>query len=71
MSISSVVTRGFGSWGSVNEVVTRGYSIGAVSVPPPNPFIPLSVHHTQSSKSVRHSQVSRVVRGGDVVKVVK
>ena len=29
MSISSIVTRGFGSWGSINEVVTRGFSIGA------------------------------------------
>lgn len=29
MSIATVVTRGFGSFGSIAEVVTRGYSIGA------------------------------------------
>jgi len=33
MSISSVVTRGYGSWGSVNDVVTRGYSIGEIIAP--------------------------------------
>ena len=32
MSISSIVTRGYGSWGGVNDVVTRGYSIGAAIV---------------------------------------
>ena len=41
MSISSIVTRGFGSWGSVNKVVTRGFSIGeaieVVASPPPSP----------------------------------
>lgn len=30
--MSSVVTRGFGSFGSTALVVTRGYAIGAVSV---------------------------------------
>ena len=33
MSIAAVVTRGFGSFGSANEVVTRGYSIGEVVIP--------------------------------------
>ncbi len=28
MSISSVVTRGYGSWGSVNKLPTWGFSIG-------------------------------------------
>lgn len=35
MSISSVVTRGYGTWGSVNLVVTRGYSISAAICPTP------------------------------------
>lgn len=26
--ISSIVTRGFGSWGSVNDIPTRGFGIG-------------------------------------------
>lgn len=30
MSIATVVTRGYGSFGTISEVVTRGYSIGAV-----------------------------------------
>ena len=71
MSISSVVTRGYGSWGSANLVVTRGYSIGSAVITPPNNFIPRSVHHTQTSKSVHYSQISKVVKGGDVFKVVK
>lgn len=32
MSISTVVTRGFGSFGSVNKLPTLGYSIGAPPV---------------------------------------
>lgn len=32
MSIATVVTRGYGSFGSVNEVVSRGYTISAVAV---------------------------------------
>lgn len=44
MSISSIITRGFGSWGSVNLVVTRGYSIGeAVIVICPTPLTLASV----------------------------
>ena len=31
MSIRTVVTRGYGSFGSIAEVVTRGYSIGAAA----------------------------------------
>lgn len=31
MAINAVVTRGFGSFGSVNLVVTRGYAAGAYS----------------------------------------
>lgn len=31
MSIATIVTLGYGSFGSVSEVVTLGYSIGAVS----------------------------------------
>jgi hypothetical protein len=30
-SISSIVTRGFGSWGSVNDLSTRGFGIGAAA----------------------------------------
>lgn len=33
MSISTVVTGGFGSFGSVNLVPTLGFSIGAIVVP--------------------------------------
>lgn len=33
MSIASVVTGGFGSFGSVALVVTAGYSIGSILVP--------------------------------------
>jgi hypothetical protein len=29
VSIASVATRGYGTWGSVNLVVTLGYGIGA------------------------------------------
>lgn len=32
MSIATVVTRGYGSFGSIAEVVTRGYTIGEVVV---------------------------------------
>ena len=28
-SPSTVITRGYGTWGTVNEVVTLGYGIGA------------------------------------------
>ena len=31
-SISSIVTRGFGTWGGVNDIPTRGYGIGAAVV---------------------------------------
>jgi hypothetical protein len=31
--ISSIVTRGFGSWGSVVDVPTRGFGIGASVTP--------------------------------------
>ena len=31
MSIATVVTRGYGSFGSVNKLPTRGYSAAAVS----------------------------------------
>lgn len=29
MSISTVVTRGFGTWGNIGFIITRGYSLGA------------------------------------------
>lgn len=32
MSLATIVSRGYGSWGSVNLVVTRGYSVGVASV---------------------------------------
>lgn len=35
MTIATVVTRGYGSGGSIKFVVTRGYSIGAAVIPPP------------------------------------
>lgn len=31
MSIASVVTRGYGPWATIPFVVTRGYTIGAIS----------------------------------------
>lgn len=34
MSIATVVTRGYGSFGSVAEVVTRGYAVGVAPTPP-------------------------------------
>ena len=34
MSIATVVTRGFGTFGTASEVVTRGYAIGAGPTPP-------------------------------------
>lgn len=34
MSIAQVVSRGYGSFGTVNKVTTRGYSIGAAVIPP-------------------------------------
>ena len=34
MSVSSIVVRGYGSWGTVNDVPTLGYGIGTVVVPP-------------------------------------
>ena len=33
MAIGPVVTRGFGSFGTVNLVLTRGYTAAAVTVP--------------------------------------
>ena len=30
--ISDIVSRGFGSWGSVNDLPTRGFGIGAAEV---------------------------------------
>jgi hypothetical protein len=35
MSIASVVTGGFGSFGSIGLVVTFGYGIGTPPIPPP------------------------------------
>ena len=32
MSISSIITRGYGTWGSVNLLPTWGYEIGVVSI---------------------------------------
>ena len=32
MSVSSVVTRGYGTWSTVNKLPTWGYSIGAAVV---------------------------------------
>ena len=32
MSIATVVTRGFGTFGTIPFVVTRGYSIGAAAI---------------------------------------
>ena len=32
MSIAHIVTRGFGSFGSISKVVTRGFSIASESV---------------------------------------
>lgn len=37
MSIGTVITEGFGSFGSVAFVVTQGYSIGGVTPPAPTP----------------------------------
>ncbi len=34
-SPSTVLTRGYGSWGGVNLLPTLGYGIGAAIVPPP------------------------------------
>ena len=36
MSISSVVTRGYGTWSTVNKLPTKGYSIGAAVIVQPN-----------------------------------
>ncbi len=33
MSVAAVVTRGFGSFGSVNKLPTLGYGIGAAATP--------------------------------------
>lgn len=33
MAIRDIVTRGYGSWGSIPEVVTHGYSIAEVTTP--------------------------------------
>ena len=36
MSIATVVTRGYGSFGSVNSLPTLGYAIGESAVPAPS-----------------------------------
>ena len=71
MSISSIVTRGYGSWGSANLVVTRGYSIAAAVITPPNPFIPISVQLSEGSRSVHHQKVVKVIKDTDGTKIVK
>ena len=43
MSIATVVTMGYGSFGDVNLIPTLGYSIGVVVILPPNPYIPARV----------------------------
>ncbi len=70
MSISSVVTRGFGSWGSVNDVVTRGFSIGAVAAVSPDGAAKM-VASFQIPSVVQDLRVGRTVHSTRVPKVVK
>lgn len=32
MSISSIVTRGYGAWGSIYDLAVRGYSTGSIQL---------------------------------------
>jgi hypothetical protein len=48
MAISAIVVRGYGSFGSVNLVVTRGYTSGA---PPAIPLRPRSMRSSLRSGS--------------------
>ncbi len=51
MAIGPVVTRGYGSFGSVNLVVTRGYSASAapvVETPLQEPYRPRAVAQSET-----------------------
>lgn len=47
--ISAIVTRGFGAWGSIALVVTRGYAIGADEGSEWTPQAPVSGSWTAQS----------------------
>jgi hypothetical protein len=45
-SPSTVLSRGYGSWGSVNLVITRGLGVGVTTEAVPDPYRPRSFHRT-------------------------
>ena len=71
MSIATVVTRGYGSFGSVNKLPTLGYSIGipAVVIPPtsvrfqvsaprmlPHAEVPYAVNDASAPANLPHAE---------------
>ena len=71
MSISSIITRGFGSWGSVNDVVTRGFGIGAAVAVSPDGAVKV-VAYAHSPATVAHgSRTIKIMNDPRVPKIVK
>jgi len=64
--------------GTINQgdrqaaLVSYSGILATITLTPPNPFIPRSVHHTQTAKTIHRAPSSvRVVKGGQPAKIVR
>ncbi len=71
MSISGIVTRGFGSWGSVNDAVTRGFGIGAAVSVSPDGAVKVVTYAQRSARVVHRSKAIKIINATRVPKIVK
>ena len=71
MSISGIVTRSFGSWGSVVGVVTRGVGIGAAIAVSPDGAVKLVTTMHRSANIAHGSRAIKIINDPRAPKMVK
>ena len=59
MSIATVVTRGYGSFGTIGKVVTAGYSVGAATTV----FSGYTIHDRNPARTIHDHNPKRTVKG--------
>ncbi len=71
MSISGVVTRGFGVWGSAVQVIMRGFAIGTAVAVSPDGAAKIVAYAETPARVVHESKMTRIINDSRVPKIVK
>lgn len=61
MSIATVVTRGYGSFGTIGQVVTRGFNIAVVVLLPKQPLSGASIEASKKNRSIHRKEYNRTI----------